>query len=485
MLTERRSTPLLAIVLLSALALVDHQPTLAAARATTSAPAPNLITNGTFSSGTSSWSVFASPQSAIEFRVNNGVFEWNRTTNASTQASILQNTGVSIADTPVEATFDIGNSANTRQRMSVLVLDADFSDVSVCTFWLEPFAPLRNYRMRTHPTKPWTNAAIYFYAATTASLASNGGFLRLDNVTFSVDATGSDTVTDCLDPTSPPPPGGQDSASLVLNGDFNQGMSFWQTFGTITSAVAGGVFHFIRNPGEPAGVMFQQTGAPVSTNEFLTARFDLGNSSLVRKRVTVLVHANDFSDLAACTFWIPPGQPRLSYVMRMRATRAWTAGPLTGATMSFYGATVGAEVWMELDNVTLARTPGAAIQGTSCIEPNVFGPSPVESMAANANAAASAASRAAASRTADLNGSPGGVTGMTSWMADASAPIEIQASRDGENWQTVAQVPPGEDWTRIDLDLAAFDGEPVRLRLVYALPPGSSARRQITLRIVR
>ena len=482
MLTLRRSTPLLAIVLLSALALTDQPRTLAAASTAPSALAPNLIFNGTFASGTSGWSVFGSPASAIESRVINGVFEWNRTGGPTTQAAILQNTGVAITSSPVEATFDIGNSANIRQRMSVLILDADFSDLSVCTFWLDAGAPLRPYRMRTHPRKPWANAAIYFYAATTASQASTGGFLRLDNVTFSVNALGSDNSTDCVDPTTPPPPGGLDSASLVINGDFNQGMGFWQTFGTITSVLAGGVFNFIRNPGEPAGVMFQQTGAAVAPNEFLTARFDLGNSSAVRKRVTVLVHANDFSDLAACTFWLPAFQPRLSYTMRMRAMRAWTPGPLTGATVSFYGATVGADVWIELDNVSLVRSPGAAVQGTQCIEPDVL---PPPSAAGGSGGGASAAPRSTDARGTELGGTTGGFAGVTSWIADASAPLEIQASRDGADWVTVARVPPGEDWTKVDLDLSAFDGEAVRVRLVYALPTASSSRRQVTLRIVR
>ena len=82
----------------------------------------------------------------------------------------------------------------------------------------------------------------------------------------------------------------------------------------------------------------------MAANEFLTARLDLGNSSPVRKRVTVVVHANDFSDLAACTFWLPPHQPRLPYVLRMRATRAWGPSPLTTATLSVYG-TGRAGVW--------------------------------------------------------------------------------------------------------------------------------------------
>jgi bacillolysin len=464
---------------------------------------PSFVANGTFGTGdTSGWSVFESPAGASESRINAGVFEWNRKGNSSTQATIFQNTGVTVTGGALEATFDLGNSANIRQRVSVLMIDADFSDITVCTFWLDPGAPMRPYRMRTHTTRPWTNAAIYFYAATTASFAANGGYLRLDNVVFDVNAGGSETRTDCVDPTSPVPPGGAESASLVLNGDFSQGMSFWQAFGTITGAVTDGVFQFIRTAGLPAGVVFQATGAAVAPNEFLTAKLDLGNSSAVRKRVTVLVHANDFSDLAACTFFLPPGLPLSPYAVRMRATKAWAAGPSTGATLSIYGATVGSEPWIEVDNASLTRTPGTAIQGTECFEPvEILGSSSWASSGASASATSPAsnapaalapstsrasASRAATPRTADLGrfGSAGG--GSTSWLADAAAPVEVQVSHDGVEWVTLMRVPPGEDWSDVEVDLRAFAGEAIRVRLVYVPPAvATSGWRVISLRIVR
>ncbi len=92
--------------------------------------------------------------------------------------------------------------------------------------------------------------------------------------------------------------------------------------------------------------------------------FQLGNSSGVRKRVTVLLHDGDFSDLAACTFWLPPGQPLLTYSMKAYTTKSWT-----NANLALYGATVGVDQWIRFDNASLHRVPAAVNAGAECIEP--------------------------------------------------------------------------------------------------------------------
>ena len=56
-------------------------------------------------------------------------------------------------------------AAPSRKRISILIHDADFSDLHVCTLWLPPGAPMQTYTMRTHTTKAWSNATISFYAA--------------------------------------------------------------------------------------------------------------------------------------------------------------------------------------------------------------------------------------------------------------------------------------------------------------------------------
>ncbi len=330
----------------------------------------NIVQNGDFSTpvAPTGWSVFEEPD--IVYNVTAGVFQFyraNPTTTPSGQATIFQATGVPIATrTPLQATFDIGNSSTVRKRISVLLIDSDFSDITVCTFWLAPGAPLATYTMRTHTTKNWNSAAIYFYAATRGQ---DGGFYQLDNVTLAYTPGLSTSRTDCVDPTTPAPPGGSAGPNLLSNSDFGLGaLSPWTTFGVLTSQVAGGVFEFIRPsppPATPAGTVFQATGQAMTANQFLTATFQLGNSSAVRKRVTVLLVSDPaFSDLMACTFWLAPGQPLRPYAIQGRATIAWT-----NATLYVYAATVGNDTWTRLDNVTLARTPGTPMLGTECVEP--------------------------------------------------------------------------------------------------------------------
>ena len=331
--------------------------------------ASELVQNGSFSSGVTGWTLFATPDpSYIVWQIVGGVFEYHRQApppGTANQAVIFQETGVALGENAtLTAQFDLGNSDGVRKRISVLLIDSNFSDIAVCTFWLPPGSPLQTYRMRSHTTKPWSNAAIYFYAA---SAGSSGGRYRLDNVSLQHTAGGSTTRTDCVDPLAPSPPGGPSSFDLLTNGTFDAGMAAWSTFGQITHQLTQGVFEFVRPAGTPSGVIFQPSGAPTSTGEIIEAKLDLGNSSAVRKRVTVLLHDLDFSDLQACTFWVPPGLSLSTFTMRIYVAEGWG-----NATLSVYPATVGTQPWMRLDNVSLKRTPAGPVLGTECVEPAVL-----------------------------------------------------------------------------------------------------------------
>jgi len=341
----------------------------------------DLVANGDFSGGRTGWSVWQEPD--IVWSVAGGVFQFrkaNPTSTPSQQAAVFQETGLTaLQGAPLVAQFDLGNTSGVRKRLTVLVINGTFSDLAVCTFWLPASAALQTYRMRAHTTQAWTNAAIYFYAASD-NLAGDTGNYLLDNVSFrDGPATQSTGRTDCVDPTAPTALGGAASSTLLSNGGFDTGvLAPWTTFGDLNQRISGGVFEFTRPgaPGVPAGVILQATGAAMAVNQVMTATFQLGNSSTVRKRVTVLVHENDFSDLSACTFWLPAGLPLSSYTVRTFATKAWT-----NATLSFYAGTTGTEEWIRLDNVTFQRTSTAITVGTECFEPS-------ESPSANQGSAA-------------------------------------------------------------------------------------------------
>ena len=467
--------------------------------------AANIIANGTFGSGLSGWAYFDNPAGSGQHNsAANGVFEWNRPGSSSTQSVIFQATGRAISGpgTPLVAQFDLGNSGTSRKRVSVLLIDADFSDIAVCTFWLEPASPLRVYRMRAHTTKPWANAAIYFYAATTGDAATTGGYLRLDNVTMNYDPSGSSLRTECVDPTSPLPPGGPVGPDLIINGSFSNPFEVpWGTFGQINGAVNNGVFEFLKLPGTPAGVVLHPTTLGMAANQFLTAQLDLGNSSAVRKRVTAIVHDADFSDLAACTFWLPSGLPLSTYQLRMRATRVWT-----NATLSIYPATGGLEQWVRLDNVSLRRTPGLDINGTECLEPGeVLVPPSVSAAGAvrgappptprDADAAVDEWASGVDDRGAsilrrrppiDLDAAAGATLMFSSSMTGGAGEAEVQVSLDGLTWMTLARVPPHEGRTGVAVDLGAFAGLQVLVQFAFTPLPGETAAWRVTdVRVVR
>ncbi len=454
-----------------------------------------LVRNGDFARSTTGWQTFATPDPGyFQGGVTGGVFEFNRLPpppDQSNQATVFQNTGVPLpSGATIRAQFDLGNSSSVRKRVSVLLLDADFSDLSVCTFWVPPGSGLATYRMTSHTTRPWTNASIYFYAATAGI---DGGYNRLDNVSLTFDNGVAPDRTDCYDPTAPTPSGGADGPDLLINGDFASGSwASWSVFGTMTAQVSGGVFEFVRpTAAPPAGVVLQPTGTAVSAGEILTSTFELGNSSPVRKRVTVLLHDADFSDLSACTFWLEPGQALSPYTMRAFATKAWGS-----ATVSFYAATVDTDGWARLDNVTLRRTPSIGVPGTEYVEPGASGAAPGPSTTPDAAAApvpspvkaavpttaiqtpAVAVARSAPAAndvvarfttrdaTIDLGAVSAPSVSLWSRLTGDGAMGRLQISVDGSDWQTVAILRSEEEWTQILIDLSASPGAVVRFRVV-------------------
>ena len=446
--------------------------------------AGNLMQNGDFSGGLPPWTVFALPiASDIVWQADGDVLEFYRR-SGSKQAVVLQSAAVPLLKgTPLRLQFELGNSSAARKRVSVLIHDSSFSDLHVCTFWLEPQAPMRSYGMRTYTTAIWSHPTVAFYAATGDGLP----WYVVDNVSLVFDPLTPDLKTDCEDPTAPGPiVGGETGPNLLANSDFSGGAASWTTFGQIVWQIAAGVFEFYRPATDPAGVVFQETGQMIATGEIMTARFKLGNSSPARKRVTLLLHDRDFSDLSACTFWIAPGAPLSEYVVRAFATEPWT-----NATLSLYAATIDVLPWIRFDDAVLQRTPTEVISGTECLEPT-----PATQFSSTATIAATSGGRRAptsepvAARPMIVEPrAPGRVTQLPEPAPAASAwsvsrpviddsgylwvrvppsevAIEVQVSLDDVNWRTMAVLPAARDWRTLAIDLGPFVGPHVYVRLV-------------------
>ena len=329
----------------------------------------NVIKNGDFTLGLSGWLFFATPDmSYIVSNVTGGALQFYRlppppgTTN---QAVAFQQTGIGLnPNVPLVAQFDLGNNSSVRKRVSILLHDSDFSDLSVCTFWLPANAPLTTYGMTTHTTKAWANPTISFYAA---SAGSNGGFYQIDNVSVQYAPAARRSETWCDDALAPGPPGGPDSADLLVNGDFGIGhgragleslrqhqrrrdgrrVRVQQDDGRRARGRAHPA-HRAGHDGQPAPhghvpARQQQRGAQA------------GHRAPARQQLQRPVGVHVLARARP-----GPGDLHLPDVCHA----AWA-----NATLSVYPATVGAEQWIRLDNVTFKRTPSAVVGGTECFEP--------------------------------------------------------------------------------------------------------------------
>jgi hypothetical protein len=157
--------------------------------------------------------------------------------------------------------------------------------------------------------------------------------------------------------------------NLIRNGAFSGGLAQWSTWATptqsaIVAQITGGALGFYRAVGASSAAVLQNTGAALPIGAPLRLTLSLGNSSAARKRVMLVIHDTDWSDLMPCSFWIPPNTPLRTYTMTARAGEGWSA-----ATLSIYAATADGLPWLLVDNIALRHTPTLPVIATLCDDP--------------------------------------------------------------------------------------------------------------------
>jgi hypothetical protein len=166
--------------------------------------------------------------------------------------------------------------------------------------------------------------------------------------------------------------------NLLQNGSFSTAGTgsnpplHWVVYGLPSNppwSLTGGVFTFHRAVSSTQGVIYQTVNTPLSANQTLEAEFSLGNTSSARKRVLVLIHDGDFSDSAACTFWLPAGTALRTYRMKLSTSESWSA-----PTFSVYASNpADGLAALQLDNASLYTLPGT-FKGTVCTDPGTPNP---------------------------------------------------------------------------------------------------------------
>lgn len=152
--------------------------------------------------------------------------------------------------------------------------------------------------------------------------------------------------------------------NLIVNGSFSSGMQGWETWDAITYRISSGVFEFYRGGTGASAVVLQKTGQNFAAGTKLKATFRLGTSDSGLRRVTVILHSNDWTDMQVCTFLINASQPLSNYGMEVFTLRAWT-----NATISFYSSRDYGRGWTRLDDVTLRVDNTLPGNRVSCIDP--------------------------------------------------------------------------------------------------------------------
>lgn len=309
----------------------------------------NLLVNGEFASGTSGW-IFAG---SIVSQYSSGILYAYRALN-STTALTYQSAKVSLpAGAPLDVEIDLGNTSISRKVATVVLHNGDWSDAYLCRFVVPAGTPTRTYNMRFKTGQNWTRLiyAVYLDPADgrSAFVIDNASVRYLPSLSV---PAGPAT---CTAPLAAP------NVNMIENGTFNNGAAAWRAVKDIAWQVTNGMLLAYHKTGGTSAAWYQYSEHVLPAGAPYQLTLELGNSSSVSKRVDLVLHDPDWTDVQTCSFTLPARLPLTSFVMRGKTARAWPA-----VVPALYIWPADGQAAVQVDNIDMRYLPSLSVSGLSC-----------------------------------------------------------------------------------------------------------------------
>ena len=310
----------------------------------------NLLMNGDFSSGLSPWGAWGG-----SYTITGGILDISRNAGTANGGTAQNTSHVLPPNSPVEMTFQIGNSSGVSRTAQIYVNSSGWVQSQVCAFTIPPNTPLRAYTMRFRTNVTWTGVAVNVLLQN-----ADGQYgLRFDNFNLQYKPALSVTSLECVEPPIPA------ETNLLTNGDFSSGLSPWSIWGGSYN-ITGGVLGISRNAGTANGGFVQNTNNNIPTNAPLEMTFQIGNSSGVARSALVYVNSLGWSQSQMCSITIPANTALQTYTMRFHTNVAWT-----GVAVNVLLQNADGVQGLRFDNFNLQYKPALSVTSLECVEPTI------------------------------------------------------------------------------------------------------------------
>jgi len=317
------------------------------------APNVNLVTNGTFASGTSGWTFYDSVQN-----VNNGELVVAPT---AAGGGFYQLINYGSGGEIFEVNFRARNSSLTQKTLNIIVRDSDFVPSYNCVFGMTANTPFQFYRMRFDTSEGFIPMVLQAAITGDSTLG-----LVIDDITL-VRKTGiSVPTTECT--VSPPA-----NTELIFNGAFDAGTGSWAAFNATMNSVNigganGSIMQIGRTSGSPNGGFYQYSPYSAPANAVFQFNFQIGNQSNQARVINMLVRSEDWVDMHNCFITLPANTPLTSMTIMLKTAKAWSNIVMQGWIQ--VGDYISGPPPFRFDNLSLQYLPASGFSGsTQCPAP--------------------------------------------------------------------------------------------------------------------